>query len=106
VKQLGRRLAIVLACAAAYEWFVVEAIRSEAIAAVAVGIAVLLMFECQGLGVVCDRCGGGVGQRIGAAESKPRGKKGGPMPVNFSTACNAQAMVDTWEHLPRKIAHV
>ncbi len=45
VKQLGRRLAIVLACAAAYEWFVVEAIPSEAIAAVAVGIAVLLVHE-------------------------------------------------------------
>lgn len=45
MKQFGRRLAIVLTCAVAYEWFVVEAILSEAVAAVAVGLAVLLVHE-------------------------------------------------------------
>ena len=44
MKQVGR-LTIVVACAAAYEWFVVEAILSEAIAAIAVGLAVLLVHE-------------------------------------------------------------
>lgn len=44
MKPLGR-LSIVLACAALYEWFVVEAILPEAIAALAVGVVVLLVHE-------------------------------------------------------------
>jgi hypothetical protein len=45
VRKLCRRLAIVGICAVVYEWFVVEAVGSELLAAVLVGFIVLLVHE-------------------------------------------------------------